>query len=118
MITGTLNQPAKLLLSLGVGIIIGMLYDVTYLAHLAVRMKKFFIIICDILFFLLAAVVYIVVNYYVVSFDLTIYMICGNITGFILERKSIAILLAKFYKKVYNVFHINNKEKNNTEKEK
>lgn len=103
MIGNTLFQPQRFLLSIAIGVILGVFYDITLFPHILKKARVFFQITADLLFFAITAVFYIAVNFRYTDFDLSFYMIVGNLLGFLLERKSIAILLAKTYKIVYNL---------------
>lgn len=104
MITGTLYQPQRLIFAVAVGVILGALFDITLIPSLFSKFRAAMVVVFDLVYFALAAVVYILLSYKFVGLDITWYMATGTAAGFILERKSIAIMLAKFYQILYNLF--------------
>lgn len=106
----TQGQFLELLAGIFGGIVIGIIYDVLHFylyreiapAESRKKEKKLTVIISDILFVILAAVVFLVVTYLADFGDIRLFDIAGFAVGFVAERFSIKIIVAKAVSAVYN----------------
>ena len=85
----------------GVG---GVLFSVFFAIKFFIK-NAIFKRVIDVLIFILLGIIFVIYSYFMNFSDLRVYMIIGVFVGILMYFKSLHILLAKFFKKHYNIIN-------------
>lgn len=105
----TQGQFLELLACIFGGIVIGIIYDVLHFSDVP-KFNKWVVAAIDVVFVVLGTAVFVLVTYLASFGEVRFYSVLGFVIGFIAERFSIKILVAKAVRAVYNyIIKIKNK---------